>query len=1037
MSGSNRPRLSLSLPLRILLAGCTLSIFAAITWHRWLRAQAEDRIAQDATELEATITARIEGYLALLRGAVGFVATMSEVTRQDFSRYLAQVGLGSNYPGIQGIGLSLRIPADRLDAVLAAARARGHKDFRVWPDHPRDEYHTIFYLEPDDERNRAAIGFDMHTEPVRRAAMDRARDTGEPAMTGRVTLVQEIHFAKQAGFLIYLPFYGGPVRPPTVEERREKLIGYVYAPFRAGDFLEFISQASLARGIAIAVYDGMEITSDNRLYRDPLFDHRTRNLVRQRRTMSVADRVWTVEYSARITGMLPAWGVFFIGLIVSSGASVLAGRATRAETRAARSEAERQEREGELTLLTESVPGLVSYVDRQGVIRLANRRYREWFAVEPGSLVGRALSDVTRPHVMAEIEPYVERAMNGETIYFERWHRASTGGRYLATHYVPHRTATGELNGFFILSSDLTSLKRAEEGATFVADCSKLLISSRDHEAAARGVVGLAVPRIADVAVLFRLEGEVMRGTAVAHAHPDMRRQLADFLREVPLPVNARHNLARAARSGSVVLMPQIGPAEVERSADDPRLRDVLAALQLWSVLHVPVVVRGSVWAIFTFGTTSKSGRRFTDADRSLAEEISTRVRLAVENSLLYVEAQQEIEERRRAERAARESEERFRLLVEGARDYAIILLHPDGRIASWNEGAERILGFGEEEAVGLPLERLYSVEDRNAAVPSNELTRASQTGSALDERWYLRKDGTRFWASGHTVVLRDDDGRIRGYAKIMRDLTERKMLEQELEQRVRERTAELNEAVQELEAFSYSVSHDLRAPLRSIRGFTELALEEAGPRLGEAERGYLARVQRAVARLDQLISDLLAYTRVSKTRVELGPVDLHMLVGDLLREHPELQPPHAVIEVSAPLSPVTGNLAYLTQCLTNLLGNAVKFVKPGEKPRVRIWTERQNGTVRLFVRDNGIGIPAKNLSRAFEMFERLHAGAGYEGTGVGLAIVRRAVQRMKGHIGVTSTPGVGTTFWIELPAAEPGVVGADGDAPGGYRRSG
>jgi signal transduction histidine kinase len=234
----------------------------------------------------------------------------------------------------------------------------------------------------------------------------------------------------------------------------------------------------------------------------------------------------------------------------------------------------------------------------------------------------------------------------------------------------------------------------------------------------------------------------------------------------------------------------------------------------------------------------------------------------------------------------------------------------------------------------------------------------------------------------------------------------------------VDQRTTELNEAIHELEAFSYSVSHDLRAPLRSIRGFTELAIEEASARLTEEERGYLNRVSRAVTRLDQLISDLLAYTRVSKTKVELHNVELHALVSDIQREHPDFQPPNATVTIEGTLLPVIGNEAYLTQCITNLLGNAVKFVRPGQHATVRVWTERVGKAVRLCVKDDGIGIPSDRHSRVFEMFERLHPGGQYEGTGVGLAIVRRAVQRMKGSVGLTSVEGKGSTFWLELPAA-------------------
>jgi PAS domain S-box-containing protein len=1013
----------------VFLLGCLLSGAAAIVWQGWLQADTEQRVTREAGELEARIMSRIEAYLALLRGARGLFAVKPDVTATDFRHYVAGMGIAQNYPGIQGIGFSVRIAPELVSVIEETQRRTGWPDFKIWPEGPRPEYHTIVYLEPQDARNRVAIGYDMHTDPVRRAAMDRARDSGQPAASSKVTLVQEIDANKQPGFLIYVPLYRTPQAPATEAERRQSLLGFVYGPFRAGDFITAIAARGIFEGVAVTVYDGAEESESTVFFRKSNLKHEGRGrTVSQVRTLRVADRMWTLEYSAEVQEIVSPFAVFLVGLAISGGAAFLIRREHTARSRAEQSEAETREREGELTLLIESVPALVSYVDADGVYRLCNHLFKEWFGAEPGQIVGRRMAEVIGAKLYAAVEPYVARAMKGEALTLERWYKTRWGARYLATLFVPHRIGSGRVQGIYALTSDLTSHKRAEEAARFVADCGKLLISSFDHQATAREVTHLAVPQVADIAVLFRVENDALQATAVAHADGDQQRKLEHFLREVRLPLAAPHNIAVAARSGTVVVTPQIAQAQLERIIDDPAQREMLRLLKLVSALHIPVVVRGKIWAVLSLGTSAHSGRLFSDQDRSLAEEISTRMRLAVENSLLLVEAQQEVQERRRAERAVRETEERFRLLVEGASDYAIILLHLDGRIASWNEGAKRILGFSEEEAIGMPVAQLFSMEDQEAGAPAKELARARESGSALDERWYVRKDGTRFWASGHTSVLRNEDGQIRGYAKIMRDLTGRKMTEEELERRVQERTMELNEAVQELEAFSYSVSHDLRSPLRSIRGFTELALEEAGPRLKPEERGYLSRVQRAVTRLDQLISDLLAYTRVSKTRVELVAVDLDTLVSDIQREHPEFQAPRARIRVAGPLLPVTGNVAYLTQCLTNLLGNAVKFVSPGVTPEVQVWTESVGTMVRLFVRDNGIGIPPQHLHRVFEMFERLHASAGYEGTGVGLAIVRRAVQRMKGSVGVSSEEGKGTTFWIELPAAQPS--GAAHEAP-------
>lgn len=1006
-----------STPLRVWVLGVGLSVVAAAVLHRYDVMEATDHVADQAAEFEARLGARIEAYMALLRGGIGLFATLPNLTREEFQRYVEHVGLEQNYPGIQGIGVTMRVAPDEIDDVEARARRSGLPSFRVWPRDARPEHFTIVYLEPQDARNRAALGYDMNSDPVRQQAMDLARRSGQPTATGGVTLVQEIESVKQPGFLIYVPFYRGAAWPRTEEERVKELVGHVYAAFRVGDLVDAVKREAALEEIDIRIVDGTGRGEAGRLYASTAGEPGRRSVM-QTRILRVVDQTWTLVYAAAPVGPFAPVMLFLFGFVASGGVAFILRRESRERRRAERSEAETLEREGELALLVEAVPAVVSFIDREGIFRMSNRRYEEWFGLHPRVMLGRPMRDVLGPESYAEIESYVQRALRGEPVAFERWqHFARAGTRYLSTFFVPHRNRAGEFNGFYSLISDLTSLKRAEEVARFMADCGKLLFSSLDYESTARGIVHLAVPRVADYALWFRVQADQLIPAALAQVSGS-EAGLEERVRTVQVGLGGTSNIAAAARSGMVVITTEVTNAHIDQTVSTPEERAWLRSLRIASAMHVPVVVRGKIWGVFSFAASNASGRRFTDQHRQLADEISTRVRIAVENAMLHDEAKQEIEERRRAERIVAETEERFRLLVTGARDYAIILLDPDGAVASWNEGAERILGFGEAEAVGMPIDRLYLPEDYASGAPQDELSRARDTGSALEERWYVRKDGSRFWASGHTVVLRTAEGLIRGYAKIMRDLTERKMTEEELEHRVQQRTLELNEAVQELEAFSYSVSHDLRAPLRSIRGFTELALEEAGDRLTGVEKGYLHRVERAVARLDQLISDLLAYTRVSKTRVELSPVNLHALLSDLLREHPEFQPPLAQAAIDGKLDPVIGNTAYLTQCVTNLIGNAVKFVRADQVPQVRIWTERRGGLVRLHVRDNGIGIPRDSLTRVFEMFERLHSTDSYEGTGVGLAIVRRAVQRMNGTIGVESVEGVGTTFWIELAAA-------------------
>ena len=245
------------------------------------------------------------------------------------------------------------------------------------------------------------------------------------------------------------------------------------------------------------------------------------------------------------------------------------------------------------------------------------------------------------------------------------------------------------------------------------------------------------------------------------------------------------------------------------------------------------------------------------------------------------------------------------------------------------------------------------------------------------------------------------------------------KGLNAELEERIAQRTAALRETVGELEAFSYSVSHDMRAPLRAMHGFANLLAEEYSGKTLDAEgQDYLQRISRSAARLDALIEDVLHYTRVLRGGFKMAPVDVAQLARDLLDAHPEWKSAGAEIQIVEPIPQVLASEALLAQCLTNLLSNAVKFVADGTTPRVKVHGVRRDDSVRIWIEDNGVGIPKEYQSRVFRMFERLQPASEFEGTGIGLTIVRKAAQRMEGSVGFESEDGHGSRFWVELRAA-------------------
>jgi PAS domain S-box-containing protein len=273
--------------------------------------------------------------------------------------------------------------------------------------------------------------------------------------------------------------------------------------------------------------------------------------------------------------------------------------------------------------------------------------------------------------------------------------------------------------------------------------------------------------------------------------------------------------------------------------------------------------------------------------------------------------------------------------------------------------------------------------------------------------------------------------GEVEFIAGTTRDVTDRKRAQEalheareklsqhakDLELIVAARTRELEKTVGELEHFSYSITHDMRAPLRALRGFSTVLLEdfsEVLPRLGQ---DMLKRIALSADRMDQLIVDALDYGKAMRDELSLTPVDPEILLRGMIDSYPAFQMPAADVRLEGRLPRVLANQAGLTQCFSNLLNNAVKFIAPGVTPRVRIRAENHGATVRLSFEDNGIGIPLDQQEKIFGMFQRL--SRDYEGTGIGLALVRKVIERMGGRVGVQSEPGKGSRFWLDLKMAD------------------
>jgi PAS domain S-box-containing protein len=349
-----------------------------------------------------------------------------------------------------------------------------------------------------------------------------------------------------------------------------------------------------------------------------------------------------------------------------------------------------------------------------------------------------------------------------------------------------------------------------------------------------------------------------------------------------------------------------------------------------------------------------------------------------------------------------------------------------DDRFTFVNRAFAVAYGYAPEEILGKTPDILFS--PKNSPELMSEILAGTRAGGWRGEVIDRRKDGTDFPVFLATSQVRDQTGRIVGLMGVAQDITTRKQTEaalqeaqaklkahaDELEILVEGRTAKLREMVAELHHVSYALMHDMRAPLRAMAGFADM-LTRLEENYNPAEaREHARRIAVAAARLDNLVKDALNYTKILHQQLPIEPVDLSRLLRGLIESYPNLHPDTAEIRLEEPLPVVLGSESLLTQCFSNLLGNAVKFVAPGARPRILVRAEPvRDQSVRIWVEDNGVGIPDSVRHRLFGMFQRFNTD--YEGTGIGLAIVRKVTEQMGGSVGVESEVGKGSRFWVQL----------------------
>ena len=491
--------------------------------------------------------------------------------------------------------------------------------------------------------------------------------------------------------------------------------------------------------------------------------------------------------------------------------------------------------------------------------------------------------------------------------------------------------------------------------------------------------------------------------------------------------------LFEAARDGILILDP-----ETRRIADsNPYMSELLGYRQ-------EDLVGKELWEIGLLADEAASREAFRElqsngfiryedlpleTNKGVRREVEFVSNLYQENGHKVIQCNiRDITDRKRSEESLRRNEERYRTLLNSIDEgFCVIemLFDAMGRAIDYrfqevNPNFEKQSGLA-----GATGKRVREIIPDFEEHWFETLGKVASTGQPV--RFVNEAKALKGWFD--VFAFRLGDLESRKVALLFKNITERKRTEealalvqsqlanraQQLEGLVVERTARLQETVGELEAFSYSVAHDMRAPLRAMRGFANLLVSDHARQLDVDGLEFLRKINMAAARMDMLIQDVLTYSRLAGEKFNIAPIDADKLVREVIESYPDLKASEADIRIEGVLPTVLGNDASLAQSISNLLANATKFVALGTKPRVTIRAESVDPDVRIWVEDNGIGILPKDQQRIFIMFERVHSDAAYEGTGIGLAIVRKAAERMGGRAGVQSDLGEGSKFWIQL----------------------
>jgi two-component system sensor kinase FixL len=684
--------------------------------------------------------------------------------------------------------------------------------------------------------------------------------------------------------------------------------------------------------------------------------------------------------------------------------------ALRQKERVEQEVSERQHREAVLRGIFEIAPVGIWILDKEGYVvgsnaagakiwdvprdRSQNVCDRKGWWTNSGKMI--------QPHEW----PYARAVLHGESSFDEEVEIETFDGerKCILISSVPLRDDSGKVTGAVAVNIDITQRKEAEKELSH----QKLRIGLL-HEAAAQLLSPVRSDE--DIATLYRRVGAFFDADIfLEYATTDQTSATRELVVSGGIPADAEARLKHLqfAQAFCSTIPERREPvhADFVHQSQEPCL-ELIKGLGVHTYSVHPLLVGDRLLGTLAFASRHRDS--FGREDMEFFQTLAHYVGIARDRERLTRSLQTYAHDLEAAvqERTARleESSERLRVTVETAID-GIIAIDEYGKIEMANPAAERMFGYSRQEMLKNNVSMLMPEPDHrrhNIYLETYRLTGKRTILGTGREVVGRRKDGSVFPL--HLGVSESRIGKRRFFTGFLRDITEQKRAERRIRR-----------ARDELEQLSYSIIHDMRAPLRAMHSFSQILQEENAHFLDAQANDYLRRIIESAERMDQLITDAFNYTTVLREEMPISPVRPERLLNSIVESYPQFRPERANIELAPEFPPVMANRAGLTQCFSNLLTNAVKFAQPGRKPVIRVWGERRQDMVRLCVQDEGVGIASQHQNRIFHMFQKLDTES--TGTGIGLALVRKVVEKMHGTIGVESEPGRGARFWIDLPPA-------------------